>query len=203
MINYIKERIEKYIQVKNDPKKKNMGLNTYYKKYDFSVGKYTYGYHQFFYEHVNLESIGSFCSIASNVCITGMNHPTNYITTNPIIYFKSRGFISEDNLSIVDKEKNKKVIIGNDVWIGTNVTLLPSIKIGNGAIIAAGAVVTKDVPDYAIVAGVPAKIVKYRFSQEEIEILNNVKWWEWEDEKIRNNIDKFTDKNKFFNYDNN
>ena len=127
-----------------------------------------------------------------------MNHPTSYITTNPFIYYKSRGIVTEDRLDLIDKEKNKKVIIGNDVWIGENVTLLPSVKIGNGAIISAGSIVTKDVPDYAIVGGVPAKIIKYRFSKEEIKILNDIKWWEWPNEKIKQNINYFTSNEEFF-----
>ena len=91
-----------------------------------------------------------------------------------------------------------KVEIGHDVWIGTNVTILPSVKIGNGAIIAAGAVVTKDIPDYAIVGGVPAKVLKYRFSDDEIKRLNQSKWWEWPDEKIKRHINKFSAPEDFF-----
>ena len=198
-VSFIKRRLKKYIEILRDPKRKDMSLVTSYDKYGFKVGKYTYGYEQFLYEGVNLKEIGSFCSIAKNVSITGMNHPTKYITTNPIIYFKSRGFIKEDNRNLISNDKNKKVSIGNDVWIGMNVTILPSVRIGNGVIIGAGAVVTKDVPDYAVVVGSPAKIIKYRFSDEEIDILNKSKWWEWSDEKIRVNIEKFTDKEEFFN----
>lgn len=198
--NFIKTILAKYIDRLRDPKRKDMSLVTSYDKYWFKVGKYTYGYSQFFYEGVNLSDIGSFCSIAKNVSITGMNHPTEYITTNPMIYFKSRGFIKEDNKDLISKDKNNKVSIGNDVWIGMNVTILPSVRIGNGAIIGAGAVVTKDVPDYAVVVGSPAKVIKYRFSDEEIDILNKSKWWEWPDEKIRANIEKFSNKQEFFNY---
>ena len=85
--------------------------------------------------------------------------------------------------------KNQKVIIKNDVWIGANSVIMPNITIGNGAIIGAGAVVTKDVPDYAIVAGVPAKIIKYRFSQDIIDRLLILQWWNMDPKVIKKHID--------------
>lgn len=183
-----------------DPKIKDKSLSVNYEKYGFSVGKYTYGYHQFFYEGVNLDKIGNYCSIAERVTITGMNHPIEYITTSPIIYFKSRGFIKEDRDYLINKSKNKKVVIGNDVWIGMNVTILPSVKIGNGAIIGAGSVITKDVPDYSVVVGNPARILKFRFSDEEIDLLNKSQWWDWSDDIIRKHIDKLCNKEEFFEF---
>lgn len=187
----------RFIRIKTR-KKINMKKRVYFEMYDFEVGKYSYGYEQFFYKNVNLEFIGSFCSIASNVTITGMNHPTHFITTNPFIYYSSRGFIEKDKLYLIPKNRNDKVKIMNDVWIGSNVTILPSVTIGNGAIVAAGSVVTKDVPNYAIVAGVPAKVIKYRFNDDEIELLNKIEWWDWDDEKIKDNINLFTRNDEFF-----
>ena len=180
-------------------KQKNF-CTVYYEPYGFSVGKFSYGYEQFFYKGVNLESIGAFCSIANNVTISGMNHPTEYVTTNPFIYFKSRGFIESDNVDLLDKSKNKKVKIGNDVWIGTGAIILPSVNIGNGAIIGTGAIVTKDVPAYAVVVGAPAKVVKFRFSEEIIEVLNLSDWWNWDNEKIKKNIELFTNTPNFIQY---
>ncbi len=197
MTSYVKRHIFRlYYRIK-DLMKKNKSQSILYKRYGFSVGKFTYGYQQFFYEGVNLEKVGSFCSIAKNVTITGMNHPTKYVTTHPFIYYQSRGFIYKDRLDLIDDEKNQKVIIGNDVWIGTGVIILPSVKIGNGAIIGAGAVVTNDVPDYAIVVGVPAKIIKYRFCEKEINLLNKLEWWNWPNENIKENTEKFIDKSIF------
>jgi virginiamycin A acetyltransferase len=96
------------------------------------------------------------------------------------------------------------IIIENDVWIGANSTIMSGIKIGNGAIVAAGSTVTKDVPPYAIVAGNPAKVVKYRFTEEQIEKLLSISWWDWDEQKIRDNaMDMWSDDidgfiNKFY-----
>lgn len=79
--------------------------------------------------------------------------------------------------------------IGNDVWIGHHATILSGVHIGNGAVIGAGALVAKDVPDYAIVGGVPAQIKRFRFSPQQIEALLKIQWWNWEEEKIKQNID--------------
>ena len=117
------------------------------------------------------------------------------VTTHPISYDPSFGMAKEYNKEA--RALVKQSIIGNDVWIGTNAILFPGIKIGNGAIIGAGAVVNKDVPDYAIVAGIPAKIIRYRFDNEIIEGLNQIKWWEWPDDKIKDNLDLLHNPNKF------
>jgi acetyltransferase-like isoleucine patch superfamily enzyme len=106
------------------------------------------------------------------------------ISTHPIFYSPSW----HSSISFVEKqyyEEFVQTIIGSDVWIGANVTILDGIKIGCGAIVAAGAAVTKDIPDYAIVGGVPAKIIKYRFSKEEIELLLSLKWWDCSYEKLK------------------
>jgi acetyltransferase-like isoleucine patch superfamily enzyme len=176
-------------------------IDRFYFHYRFGlpVGKYTYGYEQFITTAKGIASIGSFCSLASNITITGINHPINFVTTHPFLFYSSRGFILEDRLELLDQNKNRKVIIEDDVWIGTNVTILPSVKICSGAIIGAGAVVTKDVPPYAIVAGNPAKVLKFRFGEKEIEKLLEIKWWVWPDEKIRENGRLFLEPHTFIN----
>ena len=83
------------------------------------------------------------------------------------------------------------IVIGNDVWIGAGTIVLPEVKIGDGAIIGAGAVVTHDVPAYAVVAGVPARILRYQFTQSQIAQLAKIAWWNWDDHKIAANITKF------------
>ncbi|MBI5569401.1 MAG: CatB-related O-acetyltransferase [Desulfomonile tiedjei] len=167
--------------------------------FGFSVGKYTYGHSQFWHAGVYLRSIGAFTSLAPNITITGMNHPTRFITTHPFIYYKSRGFVEQDREGLVPSCKNRGVTIGNDVWIGQNVVILPSIRIDDGVIIGAGSVVTRDCPPYAIVSGNPAKVVTFRFRPDQIETLLRIKWWEWEDNRIRCNIKYFTDVDEFLN----
>ncbi|WP_027087253.1 CatB-related O-acetyltransferase [Cohnella panacarvi] len=173
------------------------------------IGKYSYGVEQHCYPDTLLESVGAFCSINTHSLIGMVNHPTTLITTHPFLYHPNDymgEFIPSDLLdthSLADINaltKNGKIVIGNDVWIGAKTVILPSVHIGNGAIVAAGAVVTKDVPDYAIVAGVPAKVIKYRFSREEITILNEIRWWEWPDEKIASKSKLFANPKLFFKY---
>lgn len=159
------------------------------------VGKYTYGFEGYCENAENIESIGAFCSIAENVSLARSNHPLKCITTHPIIYLKQFGMLEEDRTEL---EIIKKLKIGHDVWIGRDVTILPGVKIGNGAVIGAGAVINKDIPDYAIAVGVPAKVIKYRFNDEKIKKLNNIKWWNWSDTQIRNNIDLLINSKDFF-----
>ncbi len=163
--------------------------------YHVAVGKYTYGWEQLKHHSIYLESIGSFCSIAFDVNIAEGTHPISYVTTSPIAYDPAFGMAKTYNKDVL--ALTHKAIIGNDVWIGRNAVILSGVKIGNGAIIGAGAVVIKDVPDYAIVGGVPAKIIRYRFTPEIIETLNKIKWWEWSDEKIISNLNLLSNPEKF------
>ena len=139
--------------------------------------------------------IGNFTAIGKDTVITVGQHPTNYLTSHSIFYLKGNWGWHDDWIAPIDFIKNKRVSIGNDVWIGRQCIILDGIKIGDGAIIATGAVVTKDVPPYAIVGGVPAKIIKYKFSQEIIYRLEEIKWWNLSDEEITKVIDLFHIKN--------
>lgn len=170
------------------------------------VGKYSYGYaHLCVFKQ--LKSIGAFSSINKSVQI-GVNHPMSCITTHPFLYVLKGhpigidgavGFLEKDELlDSTWSNSNGDINIGNDVWIGANVIILPGVTIGDGAIIGAGSVVTRDVPDYAIFAGVPAKSIRQRFSDEQIAILKKVRWWDWDNEKIRDNIDLIKNPERFF-----
>lgn len=133
--------------------------------------------------------IGKYCSVGYNCQIGIFEHPTNFISTSPHIYRNvyldkdRRPKWSEDDINYPPK-------IGNDVWIGSNALIMQGVTIGDGAIIAANAVVTKDVEPYCIVGGVPAKIIRKRFSDEEIEVIKYSKWWDKSEEWINKNINE-------------
>jgi virginiamycin A acetyltransferase len=137
----------------------NLGQYYCHKYLGVPVGKFTYGYEQLCFPDSPLVSIGAFCSIAFHVYLV-RNHPVEYVSTSPAFYEKDFGLRNNSNEMVLSMLKNEKAFIGNNVWIGSDVTILPSVKINDGAIVGAGAVVTKDVPAYSIVVGVPAFSLK-------------------------------------------
>jgi len=127
----------------------------------------TLGYNNFFHGDI---AIGKYCQIGADVAIHTTNHPTNYMST----YINANLFSGD----LKQLKETKKVTIRNDVWIGHNVIILGNVTIGNGAVLAAGSVVTKDVPPYTIVAGVPAKPIRKRFSDTVIQEIEALQWWD-------------------------
>lgn len=131
-------------------------------------------------------SIGKYCSIASDVIfITGGIHPIDWVSTYPFRIKWGLDGAYKDGMPTTKGPIN----IGHDVWISTGVTIMSGVSIGNGAIVAANSLVAKDVPSYAIVAGVPAKILRYRFDKTICENLEKITWWLWSEDKIRMEVD--------------
>lgn len=161
----------------------------------------TLGRHTYIQKHttiVNAE-IGKFCSIASNVSIGPGTHKIDGISTHPAFFLKNTPLIK----TFVDKDlfdSSKKSIIGHDVWIGEKVVIIDGIKIGTGAIVAAGAIVTKDVEPYAVVGGVPAKHIKYRFDSETIDLLQKSEWWNYPEEWFEKNSELMLNTAEFIEY---
>jgi virginiamycin A acetyltransferase len=154
-----------------------------------SIGNFTtlWGPEISIHSGLNPIVIGNFCSIARNVYFYEYNHPVHGLST----YFLSKFFDRPLEDDIVSKGP---IQCGHDVWIGANSIVLSGVNIGNGAVIGAGSVVTKDVPDYAIVAGNPAQILRYRFNDGLIKQMLALEWWNWSFEKIKANAELFRDK---------
>jgi virginiamycin A acetyltransferase len=166
-------------------------LREIYKKFHgIDVGLYSYGC--FYNDGIRPGvKIGRYCSISKGVSIMDANHPLSNKSTHPYFYESQYGIIKKSHINHIPKE------IGNDVWLGKNSIIVPSVRrIGNGAVVAAGAVVTKDVPNYAIVGGNPARIIKYRFDKKVIEKLEKEKWWLDDINNIKKNINDFVDFNQ-------
>lgn len=177
-----------------------IGSFTYFKNSE--IGRFSYiGNHCM----LNHTKIGMYCSLGDDIKIISGRHPLNFVSTSPYFYstrkqcgktlvyrdlFDEYEFVNED----------KTVVIGNDVWIGNNTLIMAGISIGNGAVIGAGSLVTKNVDSYEVVGGVPAKVIKKRFSEKDIEVLEKSKWWDWNDKEIETIKDKMLDIEKFLEY---
>ncbi len=162
--------------------KKPIFLSQNQKYVNYQIGEFSYGKPRVLSwgEGTNL-IIGRFCSIADGVTILlGGEHRSDWVTTYPFTVF----FEEAKHISGHPKTKGD-VIIGNDVWIGHEALILSGVKIGNGAVIGARSVVTRDVEPYSIVAGNPAKHMRYRFSNSQIAALEEIAWWNWKEEKLR------------------
>lgn len=159
-------------------------LQQKYPNYKIGRGTYSDDLKVYSWGEGSTLQIGSFCSIAVGVKIfLGGEHRADWVTTYPFSVLWKSAF------SFSGHPKSKgDVIIGNDVWIGTEAVIMSGVTIGDGAVIAARAVVAKDVPPYAIAVGNPAKIIKKRFNDDAINRLLSVKWWNWDNNKIEQNL---------------
>lgn len=197
MIKKIKKRIIKFIYSRNNKLNPNfrIGFNVKLKK--SSLGKFSgVAAHASVsntkiddfssigrYSKVVYTDIGKYCAISWDTTINAISHSYSNLTVNAFPYVPHVGGFVKERI-----QEYEKVVIENDVWVGANCVIMPGVKIGNGAIVGAGAVVTKNVPDYAIVVGSPAKIIKYRFSEDVIDKLLIAKWWDLPNDIIKENI---------------
>ena len=188
ILSYLKNKI-KFHKFKKFWRKINKHngtiINCMINPYLIKVGNFSYGIINVLSANsINKLKIGHFCSIAGNVTfILNSDHPTNLVSTYP---FKAK--ILNEGPDAISKGD---IIIDDDVWIGYGATILSGVHIGQGAIVAAGAVVTKDIPPYAIVGGVPAKVIKFRFESEIIEKLLKIDYSKIDKEFIKNNKELF------------
>jgi acetyltransferase-like isoleucine patch superfamily enzyme len=154
-----------------------------------SIGKYTYGITRSTIPLLTPGlriNVGNYCSIAPGSVFVVGRHLIENVSSFPFKAYFLEGGKADDETA-----PPQSITIGNDVWIGSRALIVANATVGHGAVIAAGAVVTKDVPPYAVVGGVPAKIIKMRFEPEQIEELLKIAWWDWPEERIRKNLDLF------------
>ncbi len=188
----------------------NIGYNSSFEGANYlgngSVFSGAMGYGSYMGDHSNINGrVGRFTSIAGNVNVVNGFHPTDtYVAMHPSFYsdvcsvnIPPRGKTGFVEHRYADPEKKHAVVIGNDVWIGWGATLIAGVTVGDGAVIAAGAVVTKDVPPYTVVGGVPARPIKKRFSDEQIEKLLAFRWWDQPQDWIIENRERFDNVDDF------
>jgi phosphonate metabolism protein (transferase hexapeptide repeat family) len=164
-----------------------------------SIGESTIGDYTYFAgdAQVMYATIGRFCSIASHVRINPGNHPMTRVTQHHMTYRRAMFGFGEDDAAIFQWRREHLVSIGNDVWIGHAAIIMPGVTVGDGAVIGAQAVVTKDVPPYTIVGGVPAHAIRERFPREVAERLQRVAWWNWSRAELEARFDDLLDLDTF------
>jgi phosphonate metabolism protein (transferase hexapeptide repeat family) len=157
-----------------------------------TMGDYSYVVHD---SEIIYAEIGRFCSIAAHTRVNPGNHPLDRVALNHFTYRSSAYDLGEDDAGFFDWRRSHRVTLGHDVWIGHGAIILPGVSIGTGAAIGAGAVVSKDVPPFAVVAGVPARILRYRFTPQAQAALLRIAWWDWPHEKLAECLHDFREMN--------
>ena len=160
-----------------------------------SIGKHTYVRERALIIH---STIGSFCSVAPGAIVGGGIHPSkDWVSMSPLFYSDRPEHSFVEGTKFFD---NPHTTVGSDVWLGYNAVVLPGVKVGHGVIVAAGAVVTRDVADYQIVGGIPARVLRSRFPAEDIAWLLQSRWWTWSDEKLREAAPHFSHPDRLRSY---
>lgn len=196
---YPQHKLESLIEPKilNNSSQLIIEGNVQIKNKDISIGKHTYIGRNTIID--SCKSIGAFCSISTDVKIGLRNHPLTHISTSPMFYSKYRGWNTK-NQYFTQEESKKTVTIGNDVLISSNAIILNNVNVGTGAVIGAGAIVTCDVPPYSIVAGVPAKVIRYRFPELLYKKIHNSDWWNFSDVELKAAIEKSANPEAFLDH---
>ncbi|MGH6907759.1 MAG: DapH/DapD/GlmU-related protein [Aestuariivirga sp.] len=150
--------------------------------WDSELGDYSYIER---HAQVIYARIGKFCAVAANACINALEHPIARVSQHKITYRANEYFVGAKlDKAFRERRMAKIVELGHDVWVGQGAILMPGVRIGHGAVIAAGAVVTRDVAPYAIVAGVPARFLKWRFEPKISERIMALAWWDWKHDRL-------------------
>lgn len=207
---FVKYILSKYLELKNKSLKigylsyaSNCGFGKYVTLYNY-VNLLNTELSDFSYisdrTRVQNTTIGKFCSIGPDCRIGLGEHPvSSFVSTHPLFYSKdiqSKMVFSDKNYFL----EIEPIVIENDVWIGANVVILDGINISHGAVVAAGSVVTKNVPSYAVVGGIPAKVIKYRYNRDVIKALLDIQWWDFNIDDLIKNYKKFHNINDFIEF---
>jgi virginiamycin A acetyltransferase len=159
----------------------------YHDYHDVEIGLYSYGSCFDLGCITAGTKIGRYCSFADGACVFNRNHPITFKSTHPFFFNTEFGYVKKEIIPV------REIVIGNDVWIGRNAMILPSVtRIGDGAVIGASAVVTADVPDFAVVVGNPARVIKYRFSEETRHKVKDSQWWNKDIEELQGSLEEFS-----------
>ncbi|MGE4273492.1 MAG: chloramphenicol acetyltransferase [Desulfitobacterium sp.] len=165
-----------------------VGLYNFYE--NVSLGDFSYSGQFCFIQNAE---IGKFVNIAAMVRIGPTDHPMERPTLHHFTYRRTKyGFATEDDEAFFQRRTARRTFIGHDTWIGHGAIIMPSVTIGHGAIVGSGAIVTRDVEPYTIVVGTPAQPIRKRFSEEIIQKLEEIQWWDWSYELIKERYLDFT-----------